>query len=126
MNGRVLSFFKAHFFSVIIVLLLLLLASSSYVRFIVQNDYLVSFEGECDPYSESCYEGCEDEECTEVYYYSIIERHASELSNLCGSDISDCDDAFVCQPAVENCSVTYCDETIDGEDVCVVLSETEI
>ena len=117
---------KKHFFPIIIVLMTILLVSASFLRFMVEHDYLVSFEGDCDPYTQSCYEDCEDDECTEMYYYSVIERSASEVYALCDTqDVSECDAAYECQPDVEYCEVYFCDPEEDGEDVCVSLTEEE-
>lgn len=122
-GGSVFGYIKQHFFFITIMTLLLLLLGASYVRFIVLTDYLVTFEGECDPYTESCFEGCEDDECTEVYYYNLIERHATELYERCGSDVLECDEAFECQKDVNICNITFCDPEVDGEDVCIRLTE---
>ena len=119
------SFLKVHLFSVLIVILLVLLAGGSYLRFIVQHDYLVSFAGECDPYTESCYEDCDDDECTQMYYYTIVERHAAELYELCGPNILECEEAYECQADVAVCSITYCDPEIDGEDTCIHVTQDE-
>lgn len=120
------SWFYRHFFSVSICTLLLLLVGGSYVHFVVQKDYLVSYEGECDPYTESCFEGCEDDDCTEVYYYSMIERHAAEIANRCESgNVLECDAAWECQDDADACSITYCDPEIDGADACITLEEYE-
>ena len=90
----------------------------SYYRFIVLHEYTVAYEGDCDPYSQSCFYDCEDEECTAEYYYSIIERQADEVLSLCGPDITDCDAAYECQSDVRHCSITFCEPEIDGEDAC--------
>jgi hypothetical protein len=59
---------RQHFFSVILVILLAFVTLVSYARFFVLDDYIVMYEGDCDPYTESCFIGCEDDECTEEYY----------------------------------------------------------
>lgn len=110
-----------NFFPYIIVALLILLACGSYYRFMVLNDYIVSYEGECDPYAESCFVGCEDDECSAEYYYSIIERHADEVLKLCGTNVLECEAAFECQENVDLCAITYCDPQADGEDSCFSL-----
>ncbi len=107
-----------------IVPLLILLSAASYYRFVIQKDYLVSYEGDCDPYTETCFLYCEDDECTEPFYYSIIERKASEVFALCGTDVTLCDEAYECQENVETCSVTYCDIEFDGKE-CEVLTEKD-
>lgn len=91
----------------------------------IQNDYLVSYEGFCDPAESSCYVDCADDECTEEYYFTIVERPATEIYSLCGSDITDCEAANHCSTDSEECSVSYCDPDA-GEDNCVSLTTTPI
>ena len=111
-----MAFLKRHFFSITIIILFALMAATSFFRFVVNTDYYVSYEGDCDPAFESCYIGCEDDECTEEYYYSYMERHAAELSTICGNDISECDEAYYC-PEDESvyCEITFCEPAEDEE-----------
>lgn len=104
------------FFTYFNLILLILVIASSYYRFVVLNDYLVAYEGDCDPEIESCYEYCENGEC---YYYSIIERQAAEINQLCGSDPTACDEAYECQPDVDSCTIYFCDPEADNEENCV-------
>gem|GEM_PF-1636729 len=83
----------------------------SLYRFIIIQDYLVTYEIDCDPETQYCYTGCEDDECFEEYFYQEIERHASMLLHLCGADISDCEDASTCTAGELECTVTTCDLT---------------
>ncbi len=101
------------------VLLLFFVVFGSYFRFAVIHDYLVAYEGDCDPAEESCYADCEDDECTELYYYSVIERHAAEVKDLCGDDVTECDDAYECQPDVNYCEIYFCDPEEEEETTCV-------
>lgn len=114
---------KNNFLIYSILVLTIIAASASYYRFMVLGDYIVSYEGPCDPETESCYVDCEDEECTTEYYYTVIERNAAEIFEKCGEDITDCDAAYECQSDAAECSITYCDPEYDGEDVCVALSD---
>lgn len=117
--------FKKYFFSYAVLILLIFLLAASYTRFMVQNDYLVAYEGDCDPLTESCYLYCEDEDCSEPFYYTIIERHADEILTLCGTDVTLCDDAYYCDDSVEYCEIYYCNPVLDGEDACDSLSEDD-
>lgn len=114
---------KNHFFLYLIVSLTILSVASSYIRFVVQKDYLVSYEGECEPYSQSCFVYCEDEECSEPFYYSIIEREANEIFDLCGTDVTTCDEAYSCQDNVDICSITFCDPTVNIDECELLTSE---
>lgn len=91
----------------------------SFFRFMVSGNYMVSYEGECDPTTHSCFTGCEDEECTAVYYYSQVEKSASDVLTQCGPDITGCSEASVCFPTDIDCSVTYCSaETVSEGEAC--------
>lgn len=115
---------RTHFFSYTIAILTILAVSASFYRFLVIKDYIVSYEGICDPYTESCFVYCEDEECVEPFYYSTIERQAAEIYERCGEDVTVCDEAYECQPDVSVCSITYCDPAQDG-DLCESLTEAD-
>jgi len=93
----------------------------------VLNDYVVAYEGNCDPYTESCFIGCEDDECTEEYYYSMVQKYAPNVKAQCGVDITDCDAAYEClSEDGDQCEITYCDPVIDGEDSCEMLAEADM
>lgn len=95
--------------------LVILVAIISYVRFVVAQDYFVTYEGECDPYTQSCYIGCEDDECISEYYYSIIEKYVPDLYEQCGPDITNCAEANVCLPSDgDDCRITFCDPEIEA------------
>lgn len=107
------TFVKNHPLAVILIPLLLIAAFMSYDRFMVRGDYIAAYEGDCDPATESCFVGCEDDACNEQYYYSYIEKHATELREMCGPDITDCDEAYSCQEGDVSCEISYCDSTTD-------------
>ena len=71
--------------------LIILLIGASYMRFIVTHDYMVAYEGECDPSLNTCFVGCIDNECTSEYYYTKVQKYAPDLYKQCGSDITDCE-----------------------------------
>lgn len=118
-----MAFIGKHFFSIIICILLLLLLCASFYRFVLLEDYLVSYEIACDPSTESCFIGCEDESCDDIYYYSIMERQAAEINALCGPNILECEAAQLCQENVEYCDIRYCDATT-GDEECSDLNNT--
>lgn len=104
--------------------LLVLTVGASYVRFMVQYDYLVTYEGECDPYTQICFEYCEDEKCDEPIHYTWIERDAAILKQICGDhSILDCEAAMSCLPDENRCSISFCDSTIDED--CEQLSSQD-
>lgn len=115
--------FKEHILFYTLLPLLVLTIGASYVRFMVVHDYLVAYEGDCDPVTNSCFVGCEDEECTSEYYYSLVQKHAVTLEAECGVDITDCEAASICTSDSDaECSITYCDPQLDGE-ACESVTE---
>jgi len=114
--------FKKHILLIFLVLLVILTFSSSYYRFVVTGDYLVSYEGTCDPEISTCYVGCEDDECTTEYYFTVIQREHNSIYNLCGENILECEAANFCQEAETNCSVSFCDMETEA-DACETVNE---
>lgn len=112
------SHFRKHFFLYILALSIIVIGVFSYFRFIVNNDYIVEYEGACDPTMEKCFVGCEDDSCTKEYYYSSVQKYVPDLYRECGKDITDCEAASICLPEDLKCSVTYCDSEADGNDAC--------
>jgi len=106
-------------------LLFIFFVGASYVRFIMLQDYLVAYEGACDPALNSCFIGCSDDTCSEEYYYSEVQKYAPRIFEQCGADITDCNEANIClSQNDENCSVTYCDPNIEGDE-CTGLIELQ-
>lgn len=96
---------------------------ASYVRFLVHEDYMVMYESECDAATEVCFVSCEDDECTQQYYYRHIQKYAPNLRAQCGEDITDCVAAQTCLPEDNGrCVVSYCDPTNVVND-CDTLEE---
>lgn len=100
--------FKKYILLYTLIPLLILTIASTYYRFAVIHDYVVSYEGECDPYKSSCFVGCEDEECTQKYFYTKIERHASDLVRLCGDNVVGCEFSDICSEGEFQCKIEYC------------------
>ena len=101
-------FIRKNFFTIAIIALMVVTVSACLTRFLILKDYDVTYEVECDPYTEQCYVSCEDDVCEEVRYYKYITTHATELFDLCGPDISECESASVCIDGQIDCEVTLC------------------
>lgn len=101
----------------LLLLFIVLSVGYSYFRFIVRNDYVVGYEGSCDPVTQSCFIGCNDDACVDSYYYAKIQKYAVDLYKECGEDITDCTAANTCLTGDRACTITYCDPT-DTEDTC--------
>lgn len=118
--------FRENFFTYTLAPLIVVMVVVAYVRFMVLNDYVVAYESDCDPYVESCFVGCEDDECTQEYYYSWVQKYAPNVEAQCGIDITDCDVAYECLPEDgDKCEIIYCNPTIDGKDSCETLTESD-
>jgi hypothetical protein len=117
--------FKENISLYIIVLFTILFLASSFFRFVVTNDYVVAYEISCEPTTNDCFVGCEDEECTAQYYFAEIRKNAGNLQRQCGNDITDCESAHQCLPyEISTCSIIYCDLTTDGEDCETLVEES--
>lgn len=113
--------FRNHILSYSLVLLIVVIGILSYFRFIVNHDYIVEYEGICDPVLEKCFVRYEEDGGSEEYYYFYIQKYAADLYAQCGKDITDCEEANICLSSDRECSITYCDET-DGS-ICETLTE---
>ncbi|MFZ3011634.1 MAG: hypothetical protein WA060_01390 [Minisyncoccia bacterium] len=114
--------FRNNFLFYILSISVIVIGVITYYRFMVNHDYIVGYEGECDPATAQCFMGCEDDACTEEYYYSLMQKYAVDLRKECGNDITDCETANICLPEDRFCSITYCDAEMDGA-TCETFTE---
>lgn len=114
-----MKYFYKNILSFIFLPLVAIVIFISYNRFFLKQDYIITYEGSCDPFIEECFVGCEDDACDEKYFYTKIIKYAPDLYNNCGDDITNCESANICLPEDEKCSITYCNsETTDNIDDC--------
>jgi len=101
---------KSKIFFLVFFLFIALSVGATYYRFMVQHDYMIKAEADCDPYTESCFvytcDPVVDGECTgdplaDTSYYKLIDRNAKNIP--------------LCDPADENCTALVCGE---GESDC--------
>ena len=118
--------FQNHFFLYTLVTLIFIVGIFSYHRFMIRQDYAVGYEGVCDPAANpnKCFAGCDNDACTEEYYYSKIVKYAPDLYKECGEDITDCEAANSCLPDNRDCSVRYCNPE-DNSDTCAAETSTQ-
>lgn len=115
--------FKKYFLLYTIIPLLVVSSLATYHRFMIAHDYVVEYEGNCDPLHSSCYIGCEDDECSSEYYYAIVRKNAAQLLDQCGPDITNCPAAHQClNENDDGCSITYC---VAGEAEDVECTDRE-
>lgn len=108
-------FLSNNFFLLILLFAVIVVVFLSYNRFIVRHDYIVGYEGVCDPATEKCFVGVDDTS-GEEYYYTKMQKYEPDLYAECGADITDCKEASVCLPNDRDCSITYCDKKTKTED----------
>ena len=73
--------FRNHFFLFTLVIVISMVGIFSYYRFMIKRDYMVGYEGVCDPAvnTNKCFEACDDDACTEKHYYSKMVKYAPDL-----------------------------------------------
>ncbi len=120
------TYLHKHFFFFVLALFIVIVGIISYYRFMVRQDYVVSYQGVCDPVKEKCFINCEDDACIKMDYYSNVLKYAPDLYAECGKDITNCEVASVCLPNDHKCSITYCDPQIDGDICSASLNKLDI
>ena len=78
--------FKRFFLLYTLLPLTLLAFGASYYRFMISYDYPVTFEGYCDPYTKSCFEYCEDDDCPDIIEFLTSDKIAVHPDELFLSD----------------------------------------
>lgn len=115
---------RNNFFFYTLSALIFIVGVFSYYRFMIKQDYMVGYEGVCDPAinANKCFIGCDDDACTEEYYYSKMIKYAPDLYRECGEDITDCELANLCLPDDRECSVTYCNLEVKDNTCATEIS----
>lgn len=110
--------FKKNILLYVLLPLTILFIGSSYIRFVVLADYMVTYEGECDQTLHSCFTQCDDDACTTSHTYSEVVKYAPYVQAECGDTISNCAFASECLAQDHGkCSITYCNQN-DTEAKC--------
>lgn len=114
---------KSKVFFLVFFLLIVGSIAVTYYRTIVQRDYMIQAESDCDPYTEACFiYVCdpEAEECTgdpveDTWYYKLIDRNAKNMP-LCDPSDESCE-VLTCPEGEADCTITFCDPTTADEGV---------
>lgn len=109
----------------ILIALLVLCTGYAYYRFMIVHDYIVAYEGKCEPSLHSCFAGCDNDGCADVAYpYTKMQKNETNLYAECGKDITNCDAANTCLPQGDKrCSIIYCDPNA-GETCTTPVGES--
>jgi hypothetical protein len=106
-------FLRKNFLLITLIPLVVLAGSSTFYRFYVMADYTVQYQADCNPETESCFTGCEDDTCTKTYPYSLMYKKAATLKASCGLDITNCEEAYKCLPEEADCEKVFCSPDVD-------------
>ncbi|HAI73875.1 MAG TPA: hypothetical protein DCS28_01245 [Candidatus Moranbacteria bacterium] len=113
-------FLVEKFFFSILFSLIIVSVAITFWRIIIQKDYIIEAQTDCDPYSQRCFiwecdpaSDIEGEKCVgnqedDIWYYNITRRNASRIP--------------LCDPNDENCAALICN---DGELECEQIFCTE-
>lgn len=98
----------------------------TYIRIVVQKDYIIVAETSCDPATEQCFvwecdieiDGeCSDDPEENIWIYKIVSKKAATIAACEASEEKlGCDEELSCTEGEEDCLYQYCDEesTSDG------------
>lgn len=115
-----ISYLRNHILSTILTFVFVLISAASFYKFYIREDYVVAYEGSCDPAQSSCFVACSDESCAEKIYFSKHKKYKADLYKECGEDITNCAAADFCTPTDRECSIEYCTQ----ENVDIANNET--
>ena len=116
--------FQQHILAYILIPLATGVLIVSAYRFFVAHDYIVEYQIDCDPESSKCFVGCDDDDCTQVYYYANVQKYAPDIFSECGEDVSECEQANSCLPSDTHCTIIYCDpQTVLEDEECSTITE---
>lgn len=102
--------------------LCVLAAFASLYRFVLVHNYIVEYEGVCDPATGHCFVGCDNDACTEQHFYTKMRKYVPDIYAECGADVTGCAKASVCLPGDRSCSVSYCaPQTVRDDEKCQKL-----
>ncbi len=88
-------------------------------RIVINRDYIISAEQECDPATEACFvrecNPADDSECPEniderTSYYKLINKNAKNIPP-CDATSGECPTELSCDPGEAECEMILCDET---------------
>lgn len=125
---------KTKIFLLIFVLLIIGSVSFTYYKIIIQKDYVVEAQVDCDPESEACFiwecdpdsddewEACTGDPETDIWYYKIARRNASQIP-LCDPETDEECDLWACEIEEADCEEILCSQK--DEEVGEVCNNPE-
>lgn len=126
-NNR--SLIEKFFFSILFALIVVS-AATTFWKIVIQKDYIIEAQTDCDPYSQRCFiwecdtasvvegEKCIGDPDEDIWYYNIVRRNAGHIP-LCDPNDENCS-ALICNKGEPECEQIFCTEEnkIDQEAEC--------
>jgi hypothetical protein len=107
-------------FFIILGLLIFGSVTVTYYRIMIQKNYIIEAQADCDPYVQKCFvwqcdpaSDVDGEKCTgdaeaDIWYYELVERNASKIP-LCDPNDENCK-ALECEDGELECQYIFCDD----------------
>lgn len=103
-------------------LLIIGAVGATYWRIFIARDYIIESQIDCDPTVDACFiwecdpnstvdgEACTGDPESDIWYYEIARRKASNIP-LCDPEQDETCDPWTCEENEKDCSMTFCDDT---------------
>jgi hypothetical protein len=120
---------KNKIFFLVMTLLIIGAVGVTYWRIMIEKDYVIEAEIDCEPTEEACFiwecdpEGTEDwEMCTgdpdeDIWYYKLVRRNAGNIP-LCDPEEDEECDPYTCEEGEADCEEILCEEDNEDEIEC--------
>ena len=104
-------------------LLILGSVAVTFWRIVLNRDYIISAEQECDPATETCFiytcdpeadSECPADEAERISYYKLIHKNAKNIP-LCDTLSGECPTELNCEEGEADCEMILCDESTVAE-----------
>ncbi|TAK96862.1 hypothetical protein EPO05_00740 [Patescibacteria group bacterium] len=113
---------KSKILLLVFVILIIGSVGFTYWRIMVQRDYAISAQTDCDPYVDKCFiwecdpnstvegEACTGDPEADIWYYQVVNRKAANIPSCDPNKDEECQ-ALVCPEGEVGCETIFCDET---------------
>lgn len=112
---------KNKIFFIVVFLLLIGSVGATYWRIMIKKDYMIEAQVDCDPETEACFvwecdpesieegEACTGDPESDIWYYKIVRKNASNIP-LCDPQTDENCNPLICEEGEEECEEVLCDE----------------
>lgn len=103
--------------------LIIISVGATYWRIMIQKDYIIESQVDCDPYAEACFvwecdpdSDIEGEKCTgdpesDIWYFKVAKRNAGKIP-LCDPNTDEACQPMLCEPGEKDCEEIFCAEDL--------------